>query len=107
MFSGPGYVPPVHPPVNLGPTHATGPRDQRQKRDQQKRKKPGEPDHDEVELSGATPSEQPSDAPHSVNNAGPALPTVVHTPPLAPPRAAQPPHGQAAPPPQRHIDLNG
>lgn len=80
--TGPTYV----PPVQLGPAHATAPRDQQQKREQPKRKKRDEAEHDQVELSNLTPEEMGTVPP------APIIP--ARTTPIAPIA-------------ERHIDLQG
>lgn len=87
--AGSSYV----PPVQLGASHALAPRDHGEKREQSKHRKPHQ-GTDEVELTGENPDTPPE----------------VVVPPAAPgPATPGPysPHGPAAPPPERHIDLNG
>ncbi len=87
--AGSSYV----PPVQLGASHALAPRDHGEKREQSKRRKPHH-EQDEVELTGENPESQPEVS---------AAPVIS---PAATPGAYSA-HGAAAPPPERHIDLNG
>lgn len=91
-IAGSSYV----PPVQLGAAHALAPRDQGQKKEQPKHRKPGHQDPDEVELTGESPDAPP---------AAPPEPAPVVAIPATP--GAYSAHGPAAKPPERHIDLNG
>lgn len=86
--AGSSYV----PPVQLGATHALAARDHGEKKDQSKRRKPGQTSQDEVELTALAPEELPPDA---VSPAAPTAPVAYSA------------HGAAPATPERHIDVNG